>query len=131
MSELETALALDCFARVNEERSKAGLPPLAWLEPATDAAYLHSLDMDQREFFDHVNPDGDGPAQRLADQGVPWSSYGENIAMGYLDAEEVMSGWMASEGHRDNILHAGFTHVGIGVRWSAGGPYWTQDFVRP
>jgi uncharacterized protein YkwD len=85
--------------------------------------------MSDRDFFDHVNPDGEDPGERLEDAGVDWRGWGENIARGYVDADEVMSGWMTSEGHRRNLLDPSFDEVGIGVRWAAGGPYWTQDFV--
>jgi len=131
MSEQELSLAVDCFQRVNAERAKVGAPPLQWLDPAAAAAFLHSLDMSDRDYFDHVNPEGQGPGTRLGLMGVSWSAYAENIAMGYVDADEVMAGWMASEGHRTNLLNPAYTHVGIGVRWAAGGPFWTQDFVRP
>jgi uncharacterized protein YkwD len=126
----EAALALDCFDLLNAQRSEEGLDELLWLDPASDAAFLHSLDMDVRNFFDHDNPDGDGPGDRLSAQGVAWTFCAENIARGYVDAEDVMEGWMNSEGHRDNMLSSTYTHVGIGVRYAGGGPFWTQDFVR-
>jgi uncharacterized protein YkwD len=130
MTEDEEAMALECFDRMNAERRDAGVDELQWLDPATDAAFLHSLDMDVRDFFDHVNPDGDGPGTRLHAQGIPWSACAENIARGYVDAEAVIAGWMASEGHRENMLSPLYTHVGVGVREGAGGPFWTQNFVR-
>jgi uncharacterized protein YkwD len=130
MSGSEEALALECFDLLNAERRKAGVDELDLLDPCTDAAYLHSLDMDLRDFFDHVNPDGDDPGDRLHDQGIPWSGFAENIARGYVTAEDVIAGWMASEGHRNNMLNPTYTHVGIGVHEGGGGPFWTQNFVR-
>lgn len=130
MTSQEMDLALDCLQKVNEERSRNGVGPVQWLDPASRAAYLFSFDMDRRQFFSHTDPDGRGPGARLTDQGIQWQAYGENIGMGYADADEVMEGWMNSPGHRANILDPEFTHVGIGVRYAAGGPWWTQDFVR-
>jgi len=87
--------------------------------------------MDFRSFFDHTNPDGDGPGDRLRAAGVNWGSYGENIALGQNTPPDVMQAWMTSDGHRRNILDPSFTHLGVGVHTSyGGGPWWTQEFIR-
>jgi len=131
MSEGEMAWALQVLDLVNKERAANQLPAVQWHETATDVAYAHSVDMDVRGFFDHVNPDGDDPGDRLQAAGIKWRTYGENIAVGYPSPQEVMLAWMNSPGHRANILEPQFTHLGIGVHSSyQGGPWWTQDFVR-
>jgi uncharacterized protein YkwD len=68
-------------------------------------------------------------------------SVGENIAVGYASASAVMADWMASPGHRDNILNCNYRHIGIGYYYQAndqriaeGGPfyhYWVQVFGNP
>ena len=59
-----------------------------------------------------------------------WRTAGENIAYGYPSARDVQEGWMNSPGHRENILNAGFTHVGVGLYVdSEGTAYWTQLFA--
>ncbi|MEK9520968.1 CAP domain-containing protein [Streptomyces venezuelae] len=93
----------------------------------TRAAQGHSEDMAARDFFDHTNPDGAGPGERVTAAGYPWSTYGENIAMGQSSPEQVMESWMNSPGHRANILNCDFKEIGIGIH-SQGGPYWTQVF---
>jgi uncharacterized protein YkwD len=55
-----------------------------------------------------------------------WSHWGENIAMGFGSSVSVFNAWMASPGHRANILKAAYTQMGIG-RVSAGG-WWCQQF---
>ncbi|CAG8754041.1 18188_t:CDS:2, partial [Dentiscutata erythropus] len=55
---------------------------------------------------------------------VSLNSAGENVAEGYSDEKSVMAGWMASPGHRDNILNPGFKDAGF----AQAGTYWTQDF---
>jgi uncharacterized protein YkwD len=58
------------------------------------------------------------------------SSVGENIAYNYPTAEAVMRGWLASPGHRANILHASFHRIGVGCTVDAAGKrWWTQDFA--
>lgn len=131
MSALELEMAHDCFDMVNEERVRRGGDALLWSDEAAQAAYLHAVDMQQRSYFDHFDPEGHSPGYRMTQQGVSWTYNGENIAYGYDSAGDVMDGWMDSEGHRDNILHPIFTHIGIGVWLGPGGPFWVQDFYTP
>ncbi|MGZ0237815.1 CAP domain-containing protein, partial [Streptomyces sp. CPS1] len=115
-------------ALVNQERAKAGCSPLTE-DPRLDrAAQAHSDDMAARHFFDHVNPDGADPGQRITAAGYRWSAYGENIAMGQQTPASVMNSWMNSSGHRANILNCSFKNIGVGVHNGTGGPWWTQDF---
>jgi uncharacterized protein YkwD len=55
-----------------------------------------------------------------------FSTWGENIAMGYRSAQSVFDGWMASDGHRANILNPSYTQMGIGH--VASGSWWCQQF---
>ena len=55
-----------------------------------------------------------------------WSSWGENIAEGYASSVSVFNAWMASPGHRANILKASYTQMGIGH--VASGAWWCQQF---
>jgi hypothetical protein len=44
-------------------------------------------------------------------------------------AQDAVTGWMNSPGHRANLLDGGFTHIGIGVaRGPNGEVYITQNF---
>ncbi|MER7225453.1 CAP domain-containing protein [Streptomyces rubradiris] len=111
---------------VNTERNKVGCRPLT-LDPAlTKAAQEHSADMAAHQNMSHTGSDGSDPSLRITRAGYTWSSYGENVAYGYTTAEQVMAGWMASPGHRANILNCGFQEIGVGL--AQPGSYWTQDF---
>jgi uncharacterized protein YkwD len=55
-----------------------------------------------------------------------WSTWGENIAVGYGSTVSVFNAWMASSGHRANILKASYTQMGIGH--VAAGSWWCQQF---
>ncbi|NML52680.1 CAP domain-containing protein [Streptomyces sp. R302] len=112
---------------VNAERAKAGCGPLTANATLARAAQGHSDDMAARDFFDHTNPDGADPGDRVTAAGYPWSTYGENIAMGQRTPEQVMEAWMNSPGHRANILNCDFKELGVGIH-DDGGPYWTQVF---
>ena len=44
---------------VNRRRSEIGCDSLTWHEGIAAVAVAHSLDMQQRDFYDHVDPDAD------------------------------------------------------------------------
>ncbi|MGW2747795.1 sigma-70 family RNA polymerase sigma factor [Streptomyces sp. NPDC001450] len=115
-------------ALVNKERAAAGCGPLTENAQLEKAAQAHSDDMAARNFFDHTNPDGADPGQRITAAGYRWSTYGENIAKGQQTPQAVMDSWMNSPGHRANILNCSFKDIGVGVHKGSGGPWWTQDF---
>ncbi|MFF4800914.1 sigma-70 family RNA polymerase sigma factor [Streptomyces sp. NPDC001351] len=115
-------------ALVNKERAANGCGALTEDPQLEKAAQGHSDDMAARNFFDHTNPDGLDPGQRITAAGYKWSTYGENIAQGQQTPEAVMESWMNSPGHRANILNCSFKDIGVGVHNGSGGPWWTQDF---
>lgn len=85
--------------------------------------------MIDRNFFDHTNPDGESPFDRMTDAGIRWSMAAENIAGGQRTPEAVVTAWMNSEGHRANIL-GDCEELGVGLALGGGfGYYWTQCFA--
>lgn len=98
--------------------------PITWNDQLATAAYAHSVDMDQKNYFSHTGSDGSNAGQRITAAGYSWKSYGENIAKGPLTEDAVINGWLSSEGHCKNIMSAGAREMGVG-RSSA---YWTQVF---
>lgn len=138
---------LECavFRSINARRAEGGdcgtygqfgpSAPLALDPQLRRAARRHRQDMATRNYFSHDSvggPDGASLQERLATAGfVGWSMIGENIAAGQATAEEVMAGWMDSDGHCSNILEPDYTLVGVGYAFDAAstfGSYWTQDF---
>ncbi|WP_432174289.1 CAP domain-containing protein [Streptomyces sp. Tue6028] len=113
-------------ALVNSERSKAGCSAVTLNAKLSKAAQAHSADMASHQNMSHTGSDGSDPGQRITSAGYSWSSYGENVAYGYSTPEQVMAGWMASPGHRENILNCSFKEIGVGL--AQPGDYWTQDF---
>ena len=106
-----------------------GRPPLAVSATLGAAARTHAEDMRDRDYFDHVNPEGKGPGSRARAQGYPSGFVGENIAAGYPSAAAAMAGWIDSDGHRDNMLYGAYGAVGIGMaRGGSWRYYWVQDF---
>ncbi len=75
----------------------------------------------------HTGSDGSSAGDRIALAGFSASTWGENVAAGYSSTAAVLDGWMASSGHRDNILGDGFTAIGVASARSGDGTlYWTM-----
>ena len=133
-------LELDVLALVNEVRAAgadchskgvfAATGPLNMNPALRCAARKHSADMAARNFFDHTNPDGETPWDRMDKAGYgAYSNAGENIAAGSPDAQGTMDQWLGSDGHCANIMNPNFQEIGVG--YSTGGQYghlWTQVF---
>lgn len=125
----EAALVAQVLALVNQERAAAGLAALLADAQAERAAKAHCEDMAGRRYFDHISPEGWTPGDRLRLTGASgYSAWGENIARGPTTASAVMQTWMASPGHRANILDPSFTHLGVGLDEQSF--LWAQVFVR-
>lgn len=58
-----------------------------------------------------------------------FSTWGENVAYGYDTADQVHQAWMASPGHRANILNCSFTVMGAGFADGSVSRYWTEQFA--
>lgn len=127
----ESAMEDEVLRLVNEERTSRGLNALKRASDLDALARAHSADMINRHFFDHNNPDGQSPFDRMRAAGISYRAAAENIASGQRSAAAVMNAWMNSSGHRKNILNATYTEIGIGAVKSSGGTiYWTQEFVK-
>jgi len=113
---------------VNAERAKAGLSALQDDWELSRVAKYKSQDMHDKKYFDHTSPTYGTPFTMMKNFGISYRSAGENIAKGQRSAQEVVTAWMNSDGHRANILNKNYTHIGIG--YVADGNYWTQMFIQ-
>jgi uncharacterized protein YkwD len=115
---------------LNANRATAGAPPLQLCESLMRAAQGHSDDQAIHNTMTHTGSDGSGIGERADAAGYTgWTALGENVAMGYSTVDAVMAAWMASTGHRANILNPSYHDVGLAESFAADGtPYWTQDF---
>lgn len=115
---------------VNAERAKHGLQPLRENWELSRVARFKSNDMRDSNYFSHTSPTYGSPHQMIRDFGLSYRASGENIAAGQTSAQAVFNSWMNSTGHRQNILSANYTEIGVG--YSQGGSYghyWTQMFM--
>ncbi len=121
-------------ARSCGSAAKPAVAPLAWNTALFAAAAGHSQDMAQRNFFAHTNPDGKTAGQRATSAGYNFAAMGENIAAGQRTVSDVMSGWLASAGHCNNIMSAVYTEIAVAcvattrVEYPT---YWTMELGKP
>ncbi|GMF12645.1 unnamed protein product [Phytophthora lilii] len=116
--------------RVNKERAAEGLPALCTNKKLQEAAQRHSDDQAANSYMDHTGTDGTNIEDRITQAGFDWSAVAENVAAGQPDVNDVMDSWMASPGHRENIL-GDYTMFGTAYAYNADSTYqhyWTQDF---
>jgi uncharacterized protein YkwD len=115
----------------NHARVARGLRSLRRSSALRHAAKYHARNMLRYDFFNHNDPFGQSPADRVARfnrrGGFRW--VGENIAVGNWSASGVCRAWMGSSEHRANILSRHYTMIGVGYARAANGrTYFVQDF---
>jgi len=124
-----TAAELAVLEMINEERRKAGLEPYQLDLTLTRLARMKAQDLVDNNVFSHESPTYGSPYDMLATYGVSYIRAGENLASAgniYVAHFRLMR----SSGHRRNILHPYFNHVGIGVVQNGGGVLIAQLFVE-
>ncbi|HEY4997445.1 MAG TPA: CAP domain-containing protein [Solirubrobacteraceae bacterium] len=131
---------------VNRERTTRGENALRPDAHLAQAAQAHTDSMSGGDYFDHTGPGGQTPLDRMRAAGYIYSSrvgydIGENIAWGtgsLSTPNAIVAAWMASPGHRENILDPRYRDTAIGAsaqpprslaHGQPGGIY-TQDFGR-
>jgi uncharacterized protein YkwD len=99
---------------INQERTSRGLQKLTIDPDLTSAASLKSKDMLNRNYFEHF-AFGLSPWDFIHNAGYNYLYAGENLAMDFNTSEGMVSAWMNSPAHRDNILNPDFRETGIGI----------------
>jgi len=134
--------------KVNEERSERGLERLEYSQKLEEIAKYHSNDMVERNYYAHKGPNGESMSNRYEKfnyncrvseggftdryytgaENIDKTFWRQNLAsstgISYIDnekklAEHVVSQWMNSQGHRENILKPYWNYEGIGVSKSS------------
>nr|CCA23424.1 Allergen V5/Tpx1 family protein putative [Albugo laibachii Nc14] len=121
----------DMLVAVNNDRANNGRSPLQYDDCMNYLAYEHDIDMSSHNLFSHVGSDNLTISGRIARLGIEFRRIGENIAMGQTQIAEVQKDFMASDGHRDNILNAEFEVFGYCLSVGKNGKtYHTQTFAK-
>jgi uncharacterized protein YkwD len=124
------------IASTNVQRAAKGLPPLKFNATLTAAAQVKADDLFAKQYFEHVSPSGTTPTQLIEAAGYKELANGENLAEGNFNGDiALVAAWMASPGHRANILSTHYTEIGVAVVRGTYEGYTTwmavQEFGKP
>lgn len=100
----------------NQERVKVGLPYLSLDSRLSKSAESKLQDMFQNQYFQHISPAGKSVSDLAKNVSYNYIVVGENLALGIFgDDSQVVAAWMASPGHKKNILDSRYQNIGIAV----------------
>ena len=123
----------ECLDITNAFRVAHGKPAVLYDAKTAEVALAYAKDLAERNFFDHKDPDGQGPMERMVNAGVDVRKVTENLARGYADAIQVFKAWVDSESHRQGMLEDN-VNLGVGAYYksaSRGKYYFVQEFTTP
>lgn len=100
---------------INKERTENNLPLLKENQLLNDAAELKANDMFSNEYFNHESPSGIVPWYWFKKAGYNYNAAGENLAIGFLDSDELYEAWYDSPSHKANLLNSKYNETGIAI----------------
>lgn len=112
---------LECYNLVNQYRQENGLDILTWDDTLYEYAKIRAAEASVK--WSHTRPDGTSWKEM-----DPGTFQGENLAKGYDTAQDAVNAWIASQGHRENILRKNFTRTAIAFYNAENGWFWCQTF---
>jgi hypothetical protein len=112
---LAAVVPAEIIALTNTERAHNNADALSENAQLDAAAQAKAADMAAQGYFAHVGPGGKTPWQWIAEAGYQYQYAGENLAVRFVDSQDVINAWMASPTHRANIVKLVYTQIGIGV----------------
>ncbi|MDD3662487.1 MAG: CAP domain-containing protein [Candidatus Pacebacteria bacterium] len=102
---------------INKERTSRGLEPLRQNSKLVFSAEKKLQDMFVKQYFEHISPEGIGIGDLASQISYEYITIGENLALGsFSENKSLVEAWMASEGHRQNILNKNYNETGVAVR---------------
>ena len=122
----------DLVEATNQARRENGVAPLSVNDTLMRSSETHARDMATRNYFSHWTPEGWDIGLRIYGWGYPRSAgIGENIAGGQQDPWETVRAWLASPGHRANLLNPAYRSLGAGHYYQPGSNYtnyWVEHY---
>jgi uncharacterized protein YkwD len=99
----------------NKIRKEHSLPPLKINKKLTLSAQLKANEMLKLNCWSHYCPSDKAPWDYMLDANYVFTVAGENLAEGFYDTNALMQAWLNSPTHRENILRADYSEIGIGI----------------
>ncbi|MFC5730380.1 MULTISPECIES: CAP domain-containing protein [Nocardioides] len=128
---VQTSFETRVLQLTNRHRSAKGCAPLRARYSLRRSARTHTKTMARHNEMSHQLPGEPRFSIRITRAGYrSWRLVAENVARGFDSPEEVVKAWLASPGHRRNMLNCRLRDLGVGVVVSNGQLWWTQNFGR-
>jgi uncharacterized protein YkwD len=128
---IQTLLENQVIALTNKQRRAHGCPALRSNAYLRKSSRGHTVTMATRSQMSHQLAGEPRFTVRISRAGYTrWSLVAENVARGFSGPTAVVRAWMASPGHRRNILNCRLRDIGVGVALQGGQLWWTQNFGR-
>lgn len=105
----------DLLAATNQKRAENGLPALVVNESLAQAAAGKAAHMIENHYWAHFAPDGTTPWKFIKNSGYDYTYAGENLAKGFTGSNDVVTAWMNSPSHRENILSSKYNEIGFAI----------------
>ena len=99
----------------NDLRKEKSIPILTENTLLNQAAYNKTQDMLIEQYFAHIGPDNKDLKSWLGAVGYKHSIAGENLALGFASAEDVMKAWENSPTHYSNLIDDNFKDIGVAM----------------
>jgi hypothetical protein len=112
---LANVIASQLITYTNSERVQNKVGTLTENAQLDAAAQAKANDMATKDYFAHQSPDGKQPWDFIAAAGYDYQYAGENLAVRFVDSQDVVNAWMASPTHRANIVKPVYRDIGIGI----------------
>ena len=107
------------IALTNQARQEKNLPPLSISDKLDTSAQYKADDMAEKNYFAHYN-NQKGLSNWLREANYSYQVAGENLAVGFSSAEDIVAAWKNSPSHYANLIDADFKELGVGL---SGGVY--------
>lgn len=120
--------AREAFGYVNQYRVANGLAELTWDDTLSGLSKTRAEESVTSE--PHKRTDGREWHTILNEYGVVSSYAGENLALGNVSVKDIVDGWYASPGHKENMLDSRYTKAGMGCYSSNGTDYYINIFME-
>ena len=112
---LAAIIQSEIISLTNAERAQNKVAALKESPLLDRSAQAKADDMAERGYFAHKDPQGREPWVWIQEAGYDYQYAGENLAVRFVDSQDVVAGWMASPTHRANIIKPSYTDIGVGI----------------
>ncbi len=131
LPEAANAKATEIAAGLNAFRASQGLARVSHDRELSQAAQVQACDLARTGQFGHRGSDGSNHRVRLERTGYCAGVSAENLAWGYPQPNQIITGWQGSPGHRKVMELDRAREFGVGIAQGAKGPVWVLVMAQP